>query len=105
LSIHVAVRKAENPVAALRKRFVSHAVAAAIFIEAVLVTVDLDDDSRTPALEVDDVRHERRLAAKVMAERAQFTEPLPELHLLPRHGLAQVAGVWIHHRLLPTRPP
>ena len=49
--------------------------------------------SRAPALEVDDIRHKRRLAAKVMAENAQFTEPLPEFHFLPRHGLAQVAGI------------
>ena len=40
--IHLAVRKAKNPVAAFRKRFVSHVVAPAIFVVAMLMTVDLD---------------------------------------------------------------
>jgi hypothetical protein len=71
--------------------------------EAVLIAVDLYDEARPAALEVDDVIYERRLPAKVMAECAKLSKLDPELDLLAGHGFAQLAGDLVCHKAPPGR--
>ena len=68
-----------------------------MFVEAVLVAVDLDDNARTSALEIDDVVCERRLASEVMTECTQFPKLDPQLHFLLRHRFAEFAGDIVGH--------
>ena len=70
-------------------------------IEAVLRTVDLDDEPCGQASEIGDVASFRHLPPEVQTLRLQATQMNPEFHLLRRHALAQTAGNLVRHGSAP----
>jgi hypothetical protein len=59
-----------------------------MFVESMLIAIDLDNEARLAALEIDDVIRQRRLTTEVMADCAKLAQLCPQLHLLARHRLA-----------------
>jgi len=104
LSIDFRIGKAKNFVTGTAQVLIPREVAFSIPIESMLGPIDLDNDSRSAAFEVNNISQYGGLPSEMMAERAKPTKLDPELYFLGRHGLAQLAGDLVGHgRRHPTR--
>jgi hypothetical protein len=74
LPIDLEISKPENSVSEVRQDFVSNLVTPAMFVESMLIAIDLDNEARVAALEIDDVICEWRLPAEVMADCAKLSK-------------------------------
>jgi hypothetical protein len=79
------IREAKDFVVSFSQRFVSRCIPLTMIVEPMLMTVDLNNDSRPPTFKIDDGRRKRRLSAEVMTKGAKLTEANPQLHLLACH--------------------
>ena len=103
LPINFEISKPENSISEVGQDFVSNLITQAMFVESMLMAVDLYDEARSPTFEVYDVTCERRLPTEMMAYFAELSEFDPELHLLAGHGFAELAGNLVCHRTPPGR--
>ena len=69
-AVDFAVREAQYLVSSPLQIMVANGIALAVLVVTVLMTVDLHDEERLAALEIDDVRPQRRLPAEVMSDDA-----------------------------------
>ena len=107
LTIDIGVRKTKHPMTALRKRRISSTVGGDdLGVAAVLLPIQLDDDTLPEAGEIDDEPVDRDLAAEMEAERDDaLPQPVPELHLLRGHAFAERAwDAGGKRRALPAPP-
>ena len=73
LVAHFCIRETQDLIPSPLQRLVANGIALSMLVETVLMTVDLHDEKRLAALEIDDIRLQRRLPPKMMANGAQFT--------------------------------
>src|SRR5436309_2559154 len=104
LSIDLRIRESKNLITGAAQVLVAHKIPRSVCIETMLRSVDLDNDPRSSAFEVDNVGEQRRLPAKMMAQSPELPKLDPELHFLGRHRLAQLAGDFVGHVFLPEEP-
>jgi hypothetical protein len=84
-TIDFKVGEPENSVPEAGQDFVSDLVTPAVFVEPMLIAVDLNNEARLAAFEIDDVICQRRLPAEVVANCAKLSKPDPQLHFLACH--------------------
>jgi hypothetical protein len=78
-------------------------IARRVIVVIVLTAIQFDDQTRLPALEVDDVAANRRLPAEVKPKLAKSPKPHPERDFLARHRLSQLPGAFVRHSTPPGR--
>jgi len=88
LAAHLAICEAQDLVPPSLQFLVTDGITLPVLVKTVLMTVDLHDEKRLAALEIDDVGLQWRLSAKMMTDGTQFAQAKPELHLLQRHRLS-----------------
>src|SRR6202049_4828589 len=97
LPIDFRIRETKNLVTGCPQLLIAHVVPFAIRIKSMLRSIDLDNDLRPPAFEVDDVSQYRGLSPEMMAQSAKLAKPHPELYFLGRQCLAQLASNLVGH--------
>jgi hypothetical protein len=102
LTFYLEIAEPQDTIPELPQNAVSHAVAAAMIVKAVLMSIDFYDESRATTFEIHDVVRDGRLAPEVVADRSQLAESDPKYHFLSGHRLPQLAGDFVRHEL-PTR--
>jgi hypothetical protein len=101
LAIDIVIAEPEYPVSKAPQSLIPQIVTPPVILKPMLMSIDLDHDSRAAALKVNDVLRDRRLTAKVVTDRAQFAKLDPELDLLPGHRFAQLARNIVGHEKSP----
>jgi hypothetical protein len=67
LAIHLCVCKTQDLISRASQVLVAHQVPLSICIKPMLISIDLNNHTRSPALEIDNVRQDRGLPPEMMA--------------------------------------
>jgi hypothetical protein len=106
---HLIVPETHHPIAARRKPGIAHTVS--IDVVTMLSTIDLNDELRVEAREVDDVMTNRYLSAKSKAFNLSLPNAMPERAFGIGHVTAQVSRITVWHSTkfaehpVPATPP
>jgi len=97
ISINIVVPKTQDSEAVTLKVLIPAAVLRGMFVETMLPAINFDNQTVPEAHKINNISVARRLAAKMIATCPPRTQMNPQLDLLSRHRLPQLAGALICH--------
>jgi len=98
------IRQPKNFVAGTAQVLITYELPLSILVESMLRSVDLGNDSRSAAFEVNNISQDGGLSSKMMAQSAKFAKPHPQLYFLGRRCFAQLTGDFVGHGLKKPHP-